>query len=389
MSGIDNYLEVSPGISLWFKTWGNKESGIPVLFVHGGPGACCADYEKINERFFDKDLYYVIEVDQRGTGKSVPSVRKDYQHMKKYLDISISQMSYDFELIREHLNIKEWLVFGGSWGSTLGLDYASKFSDVCLGLILRGIFLSTKDEHDAIYARKTFVGNSRRLKEFDTFFELASSFAEENNETPLDVDDSRRLVEIYEKMILNGNRDAIWRFYVWENNLMEEDDENLLDPYTVPNDDKFREACSISFFEARLFLKGTFEDPIDLLGDQILGLKHVPTWVCQGTGDEVCPEIYAQKLCSRLDEVGVSHIDHFVDSGHKASSGGMTEALILSVKEYYEQYGQYFGSSSGEKKEVVKEEEEEEEEEEEDELFGDLDALRESAALDGVGMPDA
>ena len=59
MSGIDNYLEVSPGISLWFKTWGNKESGIPVLFVHGGPGACCADYEKINERFFA--ARYIVE----------------------------------------------------------------------------------------------------------------------------------------------------------------------------------------------------------------------------------------------------------------------------------------------------------------------------------------
>ena len=66
----ESLLEVDEGILVWYQTWGNVESGIPVLFVHGGPGNCVADYEGINEKFFDKNRFFVIEVDQRGTGKS-------------------------------------------------------------------------------------------------------------------------------------------------------------------------------------------------------------------------------------------------------------------------------------------------------------------------------
>jgi proline iminopeptidase len=169
---MSNFLEIQPGISLHYQTFGNP-SAIPVLFVHGGPGACCEDYQNINQKFFNTANYYVIEVDQRGTGKSQPSVRDNHTNMQHYLDITITQMSSDFELLRKHLNITKWLVFGGSWGSTLGLDYACTYPSVCLGLILRGIFLNTKAEHDAIYARKSFTNDVRRLKEFDIFHELA------------------------------------------------------------------------------------------------------------------------------------------------------------------------------------------------------------------------
>ena len=146
-----NLLDIGEnGIKLWYQTWGNRSSGIPVLFVHGGPGNCVADYEGINGKFFDKNRFFVIEVDQRGTGKSQPSVRDDFTNMKKYLDISINKMSADFELVREKLGIQKWLVFGGSWGSTLGLHYAQTYPVRCLGLIIRGIFLNTKEEFDAV-----------------------------------------------------------------------------------------------------------------------------------------------------------------------------------------------------------------------------------------------
>jgi proline iminopeptidase len=104
------------GISLWYRVWGNP-AGTPVLFVHGGPGQCVADYNDINARFFDSDVFRVVEVDQRGTGLSLPSVRDDFKHMQTYMDISIEQMAADFELIRTSLGIERWLVFGGSWGS--------------------------------------------------------------------------------------------------------------------------------------------------------------------------------------------------------------------------------------------------------------------------------
>ena len=119
-----------PELSLWYRTWGNS-SGIPVLFVHGGPGACVADYQDINVKFFNPAKYFVVEIDQRGTGKSQPSVRDGHQHMQLYLDICLAQMSKDFEHIRQHLKIHSWLVFGGSWGSTLGLDYCQRYIKTC------------------------------------------------------------------------------------------------------------------------------------------------------------------------------------------------------------------------------------------------------------------
>jgi len=140
-------FDIGSGLSLWYHTWGNRE-GIPVLFVHGGPGNCVADYQGVNANFFEPEKYFVVEVDQRGTGQSTPMVRAKCDHMKHYMDITIDKMAADFELIRESLNIPRWLVFGGSWGSTLGIQYAQNYPQQCLGLIVRGIFLNTKAEFD-------------------------------------------------------------------------------------------------------------------------------------------------------------------------------------------------------------------------------------------------
>lgn len=327
------FLALDDKVSLWYRTWGNP-AGIPVVFVHGGPGNSVAHYKDINAKFFEADRYFVVEVDQRGTGNSTPSVEHDYRNMQHYLDISIAQMSNDFERLREHLNIDKWLVFGGSWGSTLGIDYAERYPDKCLGLIVRGLYLNTKKEFDAIYARKSFEADERRTKEFDIFFELAQQEVERRGEAPLDPNDSERFIRLYEAMIQRGDRDAMWRFYVFENNLVEEDASALLDPFTIV-EDLMPEAMAVSFFEARLFLRGTFEDVVDLLG-AVDRLKDVPTWVVQGTGDEVCPEIFAQQFVERLVEVGVKHEAHFVDAGHRASSDGIATALKICVDAFYD-----------------------------------------------------
>ena len=225
-------VDVGDGVSLWYREWGNP-AGTPVVFVHGGPGQCVADYNDVNARFFDEALFHVVEVDQRGTGLSQPSVRDDYRHMAKYADISIEQMSADFEIVRKALGVDKWLVFGGSWGSTLGLDYALTYPEVCLGLILRGIFLNTPAEMEAIYCRSAFAGNARRLAEFDTFFELAAKEVARRGEPPLSPDDAARFVAVYEDLIASGDRDAIWRFYVFENNIIEEDPAALKDPRAI------------------------------------------------------------------------------------------------------------------------------------------------------------
>ena len=323
----------STNLSLFYRVWGNP-SGIPLLFVHGGPGNDVDHYRRINSKLFDSSKFQVIEVDQRGTGKSTPSVREDFANMKEYLNISIDKMSDDFEILRRHLNIDKWLVFGGSWGSTLGLHYAEHNPTRCLGLILRGIYLNTKSEFDAIYCKASFEGNERCIEEFNIFFELVQEEAISRGEELVDVNDSERIIRLYESMILNGNRDAMWRFYVFESNLADDDPADRLDPYVI-NEGLFPEAISVSFFEARLFLRGTFEEPIDLLAN-IGTLRSMPIWVVQGTGDGVCPDVYARQLVESFDKAGIRHTSRFVDAGHRSSSNGITEALLKSLVEFYD-----------------------------------------------------
>ena len=225
---------------------------------------------------------------------------------------------------------------GGSWGSTLGIDYAERYPESCLGLIVRGIYLQTVAEFEAVYARRSFAGDERRTREFDIFFELAQKEAERRGEEPLDPNDTVRFVRLYEALAQAGDRDALWRFYVFENNLVEEDDDAVLDPYTI-SEDLFPEATSVTLFECRLFLRGTFEEPANLL-ESADKLRNMHVWVVQGTGDEVCPDVFARQLAQRLTEVGVSHTDYFVNAGHRSSSNGIAVALKSSVDEFYAQH---------------------------------------------------
>ena len=351
-------------IKLWNRTWGNP-AGIPVLFVHGGPGNCVADYD--NPAFFDADKFFVVEIDQRGTGKSLPSVRDQTKtssgvtqgvlNMKLYQDITIVQMSLDFEKIREHLQIKKWLVFGGSWGSTLGLDYAERYPRSCIALVVRGIFLSTREELEAVFALEKIEELARNLKvdryvkEFNIFYEYAKQEDERTkgaeSKTALDPHDYTKILYLYESMILRGDRMAIWKWYVYEVNLIEEDPSEWLDPEAI-DESKFEEAQSVAFFEARLFLNGVYElssDQLDLLENtkklrEIGGSDpyHVPVWVVQGTGDAVCPDKFAHLLVDKLKNAGVLMAAHFVDAGHKASSDGIKKQLQVVVKEFHEKF---------------------------------------------------
>ena len=346
---IEGRLPIGNGLSLWYRTWGNKRTGIPVLFVHGGPGNAISDYGHSNKKFFDAQTYYVVEVDQRGTGKSQPSVRDGCHNMQYYRDITIATMSHDYELIRNELQIEQWLIFGGSWGSTLSLDYSTRYPQRCLGVILRGIFLNTEEEFQAVYARKSYTGTStttsstnsststtgissssssssvtiagredgqkqqQRLAEFDTYFNLAAQYVEDNHQSPtLDPNDAERFVRVYERMIERCDTNintpntkhadtatysisdqAVWHWHVFENNLMEENPRDLLNP-TVIKKHVLPEAASVSFFEARLFLHGTFEQPINLL-ERVHALapnddedkndedkENTFVWICQG-----------------------------------------------------------------------------------------------------------
>ena len=333
----EHILDIGGGLSIWYRIWGNLESGIPVLFVHGGPGNCIADYGFGNARFFDQHEFFVVEVDQRGTGKSHPSVRDDCRNLQYYQNITIGQMSDDFELVRKDLNIDKWLVFGGSWGTTLSIDYAERYPEPVLGLILRGIWLNTRPEFDTVFTRSAYLGNEEQLAKFNTWFELAAQEATNSGETELDPDDGERFFRLYGRLIQQCDKHAMWRWHSWENNQMEEDPKQLLDPFTIdPN--ILPEAMSISFFENRLFLDGTYDNPSKLL-ERVHKLKDIHIWICQGLGDKVCPTKFgALKLTDALANAGITTRAQFLDAGHEDTNPLVAQCLEDSVGDFLAKY---------------------------------------------------
>lgn len=195
-------------MKVWYRTWGNHETGIPLLFVHGGPGNAIADYHNGNKEFFSDQYFFVVEVDQRGTGNSQPSVRESWRNMRYYQNISIDVIVADFEIVRENLDIEQWIVWGGSFGSTLSVNYASRYPERCLALILRGIYLDTPAEVHAVYAREPYVKNPKRLAEFEILFD----YAQDHELEELDPNDAERLLRVYANLIESGDKHAIWHW---------------------------------------------------------------------------------------------------------------------------------------------------------------------------------
>ena len=298
-------------------------------------------YDNINSKFFDNTKFFVVESDQRGTGKSQPSVWDDWRNMKYYEDISIGLMAADFEVLRDELAIDKWLVFGGSWGSTLSMFYGEQYPERCLGLIIRGVFLNTKPEFDDVYTPKRFIeqNNDKQIREFEYFFEVAENEAKGSGEEDLDRYDSERIVKLYNRMIKRGDKMAMWIWYVYENNLMEENPEKLLN-FDIIDPKSFPEAAGVAFFESQLFLDGQFRNPYRIL-EQVGNLKDVlpvpvHTWVCQGKRDQVCPPKYAQMLVDALQEAGIPTYPHFIKASHQCTDPVMQMCLRETVDDFHE-----------------------------------------------------
>jgi proline iminopeptidase len=138
----EELLPVGGQHQIYLEQSGNP-TGIPVLYLHGGPGSGSSENHR---RYFDPELYRIILFDQRGCGRSKPS--------PSVLDNTTVHLIGDIEVIRQHLNIEQWLICGGSWGTTLALTYGIAHSDKILAFILRGIFLGTRSEYQWLYNQK-------------------------------------------------------------------------------------------------------------------------------------------------------------------------------------------------------------------------------------------
>ena len=275
-----------------------QPAGIPVLFLHGGPGAGCQPYHR---QLFDPALFRVILFDQRGAGRSTPHA--------SLADNTTPHLVRDIEAIRRHLRIDRWLVFGGSWGSTLALVYAIQHSQRVSGLILRGIFLCRKREIQWFYQD----GANRIFPDYWQDF-IA----------PIPMSERGDLLSAYYRRLTGDNEtvrnDCARRWSMWEGRTLS----------LQPSADTARffgdthTALSLARIEAHYFMHDIFLEENYILR-QTKKLSGIPGVIVHGRYDIVCPVESAWDLHVLWPE---SQLEIIPAAGHAASEPGITDALI-------------------------------------------------------------
>lgn len=297
-------LKVSGLHELYIEESGNPD-GRPIVFVHGGPGGGTEGWQR---QFFNPDKYRIVLFDQRGCGKSSPHA--------ELRENTTWDLVADMERIRELLGIDRWVVFGGSWGSTLALAYAETHPERVLGLILRGIFLLRQAEIDWFYQE----GCSWIYPDMWEHYVAAIPEAERGD-----------FVKAYYKRLTSD--DALVRasaskaWSIWEgatSKLLQSPD--MIARY---GGDAFADA--FARIECHYFVnKGFFERDDQLLA-HVGKIRHIPGVIVQGRYDVVCPMKSAWDLHRAWPEAELKIIG---DAGHAASEKGILAALIEAADRF-------------------------------------------------------
>jgi proline iminopeptidase len=296
-------LKVSDIHEIYWERVGNPE-GIPVVFLHGGPGGGLIP---LYRQFFDPKAYHVVLFDQRGAGKSKPHADLRENTTWDLID--------DIEKLREKFGVDQWYVFGGSWGSTLSLAYAISHPDRCLGLVLRGIFLTRKKELDWFYQ----YGASEI---FPDFWERYRDEIPEDERGDFMTAYHKRLTSEDEQVRLSAAR--AWS--TWEGATSKlYPDHDLMEHWEGAH-----EALSLARIESHYFVNGSFFPSENYILENVEKIRQIPTWIVQGRYDVVCPMISAWDLKKAFPE---SKLIVTPDSGHSVSEKGNTAALVGIMEE--------------------------------------------------------
>nr|BAK03239.1 predicted protein [Hordeum vulgare subsp. vulgare] len=291
-------LRVSDVHTIYYEQSGNP-GGQPVVFLHGGPGAGTSPG---NRRFFDPQFYRIVLFDQRGAGKSTPHA---CLHENTTWDLVA-----DIEKLRQHLDIPEWQVFGGSWGSTLALAYSQTHPDKVTGIVLRGIFLLRKKELDWFYE-----GGAAAI--FPDAWEPFRDFIPE--------DERNCFIAAYSKRLTSSDADvqieAAKRWTMWE----------MMTAHLIQNhenikrgeDDKF--SLAFARIENHYFINKGFLDSDSHLLDNIDKIRHIKAFIVQGRYDMCCPMMSAWDLHKAWPEAEFKVVP---DAGHSANEVGISAELV-------------------------------------------------------------
>ncbi len=296
-------LRVSGLHTLWVEECGNPD-GVPVVFLHGGPGAAC---EAFHRRFFDPQHYRIILFDQRGCGRSTPHA--------ELRDNTTQDLVADMERIRAHLNIDTWRVFGGSWGSTLALVYAQTYPQRVTGLILRGIFLCRRRDIQWFYQE----GASRIHPElWQDYIRVIPE------------DERHDLVAAFYRRLTSSDRD-VQREVARAWSLWEGRTSNLVTQAAVL--DHFADdavALSLARLECHYFMHDSFLRDNQLL-EEAHRLKGIPGVIVHGRYDMVCPVEQAWALHQVWPE---AEFRVAVRSGHSVAEPEIIDALVGAVRKF-------------------------------------------------------
>jgi len=300
-----DWLDVSYSHQMYYEESGNPD-GYPIVFLHGGPGSGCNPGQR---RFFDPAYYRIILLDQRGCGRSKPLGGTE--------ENTTDHLVNDIEKLRGLLKIEKWLVFGGSWGSTLALAYATAHPEKVAGLILRGIFLSRSTELN------WFLNDAKHF--YPAEWSALTSF--------LPLDEQDQLMESYARRIFSEDLSisipAATNWNAYEGSIM------TLLPYQPSNGTPTPDDIQLARARVQLhyLLNDCFVGNRDML-KEVEKLSNIPTWIVQGRYDMVCPPITAWELKQVMPHAMFIMVP---DAGHSGMEPGTVSGLVAAT-EAFKQY---------------------------------------------------
>ncbi len=293
--------------SMYWEQCGNP-NGVPVVFLHGGPGAGSAPSHR---RFFDPAHYRIVIFDQRGAGRSKP--------LGELLDNTTPHLIADIERLRTHLGIERWLVFGGSWGSTLALAYGEAHAQRCLGFVLRGIFLCRPSEIEwFLYGLKNI---------FPEAWAAYTSGIGESERGDLLGAYYKRLTDPDPAVHLPAAR--AWGTYEGSCSTL------LPSPDTVAYFANDNVAIGLARMEAHYFMHDIFL-PRNSLLDNVGKIRNIPAVIVQGRYDAVCPIVSADDLHRAWPEAQYVVVPN---AGHSAWEPGICAELVKATERF--KFGDY------------------------------------------------
>jgi len=302
------HMPVQAPHELYIEECGNPD-GLPVLFIHGGPGSGCQPFHR---RYFDPEVYRIILFDQRGAGKSTPHAELSNN--------TTADLVSDMEQLREQLGIEQWVLFGGSWGSTLSLVYAETYPERVSGLILRGIFLCRPQDIAWFYQQ----GAGRIFPEhWEQFI------------APIPEDERGDMVSAYYRQLTSDDEttrlEAARAWSLWEGRTV-----SLLpckEVEEVFGDAHF--ALSIARIECHYFMHDSFLDKNQIVNNANT-LKDIPGIIVHGRYDVVCPVDQALALHAAWPQAELQVI---ADAGHAASEPATVDVLVSATRDMARKLG--------------------------------------------------